>query len=231
MINFDEIFERIKLATNTRTQVELAEVLDIRQSSISDAKRRNSVPSDWYMKLFEQFGLNPDWLKKGNGPMYLRTEQGYTPVDAPVNAFPVCEDVSKHCGPDAKNLIVSVHSTQTAPEGDESVGPVLGRLNIPQSFASPGLYVVRIDASGMEPHIRKGAFVGIDTANRNVSSGELYAVRLPYEGLVLKRAYVDAQNSCLILRSEDPSHPEMSLPLEGHESHIVGRLIWVLQRL
>ena len=81
MVNFDEIFERIKLATNTRTQVELADVLDIRQSSISDAKRRNSVPADWFMKLFEQFGLNPDWLKKGNGPMYLRTEQGYLPVD------------------------------------------------------------------------------------------------------------------------------------------------------
>ena len=43
---FAEIYERIKLATNSRTQVELAEVLDIRQSSISDAKRRNSVPGD-----------------------------------------------------------------------------------------------------------------------------------------------------------------------------------------
>lgn len=230
MINFDEIFERIKLATNTRTQVELAEVLDIRQSSISDAKRRNSVPSDWYMKLFEQHGLNPDWLKKGNGPMYLRTEQGYSPVDAP-STVSVCEDASKYSGPDAKNLIVSVHSTQAPPDGDTTQGPVVGRLNIPQSFSSPGLYVVRIDAAGMEPHVRKGAFVGIDTAQRNVTSGELYAVRLPYEGLVLKRAYVDAQNSRLILRSEDPSHPEMSLSLEGHESHIVGKLVWVLQRL
>ena len=43
---FAEIYERIKLATSSRTQVELAEVLDIRQSSISDAKRRNSVPGD-----------------------------------------------------------------------------------------------------------------------------------------------------------------------------------------
>ena len=54
---FAEIYERIKLATNSRTQVELAEVLDIRQSSISDAKRRNSVPGDWFMKLFEKFGI------------------------------------------------------------------------------------------------------------------------------------------------------------------------------
>lgn len=80
---FAEIYERIKLATSSRTQVELAEVLDIRQSSISDAKRRNSVPGDWYMKLFEKFGLNPDWLKQGVGPMYLRTEHGYMPQDAP----------------------------------------------------------------------------------------------------------------------------------------------------
>ena len=69
MSTFEEVFERIKQATNTRTQVELAEVLDIRQSSISDAKRRNSVPSDWYMKLFEEFGLDPDWVKRACGPM------------------------------------------------------------------------------------------------------------------------------------------------------------------
>lgn len=229
MVNFEEIFERIKLATNTRTQVELAEVLDIRQSSISDAKRRNSVPSDWYMKLFEQFGLNPDWLKKGSGPMYLRTESGYMPVDAPVGG--VCEDVSRYTGPDAKNSIVNVYSTKHAPDSEEATGPVIGRLNIPQSFASPSLYVVRIDVSGMEPQILKGAYVGIDTAQRHVSSGELYGVRLPYEGLVIKRAYIDMQNKHLVLRSENPSHPEVNLPLEGHEAHIVGRVSWVLQRM
>jgi phage repressor protein C with HTH and peptisase S24 domain len=229
VVNFEEIFERIKLATNTRTQVELAEVLDIRQSSISDAKRRNSVPSDWYMKLFEQFGLNPDWLKKGSGPMYLRTENGYTPVDAP--AMTLAEDVSRFNGPDAKNTIVTVYSTQNMAESENTVGPALGRLSIPQSFAGPGLCVVRIDVSSMEPQIRKGAYVGIDTTQQHVSSGELYGVRLPYEGLVIKRAYIDMQNNRLVLRSEDPSHPEVSLPLEGHETYIVGRAAWVFQRV
>ena len=229
MVNFDEIFERIKIATNTKTQVELAEVLDIRQSSISDAKRRNSVPSDWYMKLFEQFGLSPDWLKKGSGPMYLRTEQGYTPVDAPATA--VCEDVSRYNGPDAKNEIVWVYSTQAVAEGGEASAAVLGRLNIPQSFSTTGLYVVRIEAAGMEPYILKGAYVGIDTVQRHVASGEVYGVRLPYEGLVLKRAYVDTQNARLVLRSENSAHPEVSLPLDGHDAHIVGRVVWVLQRM
>lgn len=67
MTFFQEVYDRIRCATNARTQTELAAVLEIRQSSISDAKRRNSIPSDWYMKLFEKFGLNPDWIKSGTG--------------------------------------------------------------------------------------------------------------------------------------------------------------------
>ena len=79
MTFFQEVYDRIRCATNARTQTELAAVLEIRQSSISDAKRRNSIPSDWYMKLFEKFGLNPDWIKSGTGPMFLKIDQVYTP--------------------------------------------------------------------------------------------------------------------------------------------------------
>ena len=78
MTFFQEVYDRIRCATNARTQTELAAVLEIRQSSISDAKRRNSIPSDWYMKLFEKFGLNPDWIKSGTGPMFLKIDQVYT---------------------------------------------------------------------------------------------------------------------------------------------------------
>ena len=41
-----ETFERVFEAAEYRTQIELADTLDIQQSSISDAKRRNSIPSD-----------------------------------------------------------------------------------------------------------------------------------------------------------------------------------------
>lgn len=230
MVNFDEVFDRIRLATNTRTQVELADVLNIRQSSISDAKRRNSVPSDWFLKLFEQFGLNPDWLKKGTGPMYLRTEQGYTPMDAPPSLM-ASEDATRSGGLDAKNAIISVYSTQPGPEGEDSVPQSLGRLNIPQAFAGEGIHVYRIDVSSMEPFIQKGAYVGIDSMQRRVLSGELYGVRLPYEGVVIRRVYINTQAGTLTLRSENQALPEVSLPLNEHEGSIVGRVSWVLQRL
>lgn len=233
MVNFDEIFERIKLATNTRTQMELADVLEIRQSSISDAKRRNSVPAEWYMKLFESFGLSPDWLKKGTGPMYLRTDQGYTPVDAPAedaNGRRLFESTSQYSEPDAKNVVVTVYSP-LEPYDPEKPAPSVGKLNIPMSFAHQGLYVVRVEASSMEPGIRRGAYVSLDTTQKTVVSGELYGVNLPYEGVVLKRVYLDAPNNCYILRSENPAHPETTVPIDGTGTFIVGRVAWLLQKM
>ena len=54
-----------------RTQLELAAVLGIRQSSISDAKRRNSVPAEWLVTLLRLCDANPDWVLTGKGPKYL----------------------------------------------------------------------------------------------------------------------------------------------------------------
>lgn len=231
MSNFEEVFERIKLATSTRTQVGLAEVLDIRQSSISDAKRRNSIPADWYMKLFERFGLSPDWLKKGSGPMYLRTEMGYSPVESalPLGAY---EDVALYSDPDAKGELVSVYSTRHWPgHGNDEAPKVSGKLNIPLSFATPGTKVLQLDATSMEPLIRKGAFIALDTNQKQIVSGELYGVNLPYEGLVIKRVYLDTKGANFVLRSENPQHPEVTLPIDTLAENIVGRVAWVLHRM
>ena len=229
--SFDIIFERIKYATNTRTQVELAEVLGIRQSSISDAKRRNSVPADWYMKLFERYGLNPDWLKKSEGPMYLRTERGYEPVEGPPSGR-LMEEPAHYADPDSKGVLVTVHSMQCDGAEDEGWTPkIVGKLNIPASLASPSIVVVRMDASSMEPLIRRGAHVGINTEQRNIVSGEMYGIYAPFEGLTIKRVFLDADHERFILRTENPSHPDQHLSIDGHQTRVVGRLSWVIQRL
>lgn len=230
MVSFDEVFERVKLATNTRTQMELAEVLDIRQSSISDAKRRNSVPADWYMKLFEHLGLNPLWLKHGTGPMYLRTEQGYPASEAQGQPLSLHESAAQYNEPDARGVIVPVYSRQEAYNPLQPAASI-GKLNIPMSFAHPGLYVIRFDASSMEPFVKKGAYVGLDTTQHSVVSGELYGINMPHEGVVIKRVYVDAPNNSLVLKSENPAHPSITLPISEQHNNIVGLVGWILQKM
>ena len=78
---YEETMARIKTVSRTQTQTELAKLLEVSQSSVAEAKRRQSIPADCYLKLFEKLGVNPDWLKKGNGPVYLRTEAEYVPSD------------------------------------------------------------------------------------------------------------------------------------------------------
>lgn len=68
---FEEAMERIRGTTKIRTQVELAACLGIRQSSISDAKKRDNLPDSWLVVLYEKYGLNPTWIRTGAGAAYL----------------------------------------------------------------------------------------------------------------------------------------------------------------
>lgn len=36
------------------------------QSSVSDAKRRQSIPAEWRVKLFEKKRINPEWILTSN---------------------------------------------------------------------------------------------------------------------------------------------------------------------
>lgn len=65
-------FARIFEATQCRTQTQLAEMLGVKQSCISDAKRRDVIPSSWLITLW-RCGINPDWIITGEGPRLIPT--------------------------------------------------------------------------------------------------------------------------------------------------------------
>lgn len=71
---FDEQLKRIQFITGTSTQLELADFFGIRQSSVSDAKRRGKIPSDWLLALFCLRKVNPEWIFTGNGPHFLSVQ-------------------------------------------------------------------------------------------------------------------------------------------------------------
>ncbi len=234
MSSFPEAYERIKFATSTKTQVEIAELLEIRQSSISDAKRRNSVPAEWVMKLFEKFGLNPDWIKQGVGPMYLRTEDGYLPQEGP--AMGLSDNVASptlYGEPSTKSLLVTVHA-MSCEYKDGAAHPVLpqvGKISLPLSHAEVGVQVVRMEAPNMQPTVQVGAYMGVDSSVKTPVSGMVYALYWPHEGLVIKRVFLDSDDVHYILRSDAADYPEVRLPAKTLQSRILGKVVWVLQQL
>lgn len=230
MAIFQDIYDRIRQATSARTQTELAAVLEIRQSSISDAKRRDSVPADWYMKLFEKFGLNPDWLKSGVGPMYLRVNEIY----APQNVTPegVAEAQTYYADPAAVCKLLPVFAMDFPYKGDQEPDfEVVGRVAVPQSYALPEIRVFMVESSAMQPLIVKGAYAGVDAGRRQPVSGDMYAVLIPHEGVALRRLFLDAGHGFYHLKTDQTGFPEEQLPVAQCASRIVGRVSWVLQQL
>ena len=76
-------YERLFEAACCRTQVELAEILEIKQSSVSDAKSRNTIPSDWLIKLLEKKRISPDWIRYGVGSKFLDTSNSLASENLP----------------------------------------------------------------------------------------------------------------------------------------------------
>lgn len=222
----EEVMQRIKAVTSTKTQLEIAEFFGIRQSSISEAKRRNSIPSDWYMKLFDKLGVNPDWVKKGVGPIYLRSETSYGSYESK----DAVEENKK--SPLIKDLMVPVYSTRCL--DDQTFPPLLdiaGKLTLPLEYAKPGIIVFQIETNSFAPIIRKGAYIGVDTSSVCPVSGEIFAILMPYEGIALKQLFFDGVQSRFLLRVENPAYPEQIFTPSECKKRLFGRLRWVLQTL
>ena len=219
---FQEIYDRIRQATRTRTQAELAILLGVSQASISEAKSRNSIPSDWYLKLFEQLGLNPDWLKNNLGPVSLR-KPAQTAIPLPCQSG----DLAGEAG---QALVRDSFCAYTG-HGDRPELSTLETLPMPVSFVPPHMVVLKVGTEAFSPLIRKGAYVGVDTRSQSPGAQNLFAVFMPHEGVALKRLFFDGNRDCFVLRTDRPGYPESELRTEDCEERLLGEVCWVLQRL
>ena len=79
---------RVFETAGCRTQLELAAILDVRQSSVSDAKRRGTIPPEWLIKLLYLRGVNPAWIMDGIGPKFLAPSDDAADANYPYESFP-----------------------------------------------------------------------------------------------------------------------------------------------
>lgn len=178
--------------------------------------------------MSETLGLAPEWLLLGTGDpesgMGIRRLSQHAPTDS---ACVVGPDDHTPVG-----RVVPVHAMAAAGQGREQWEPEpIAHVCIPLAYYKESILIVQIEGRSMEPEIQSGAFVGLDTDQRMLVAGEKFGVRIPYEGLTVKRVFIDPKTHELVLRSINPEHPEMRVPLGDHDGLIVGRAVWVMQRL
>lgn len=104
-------------------------------------------------------------------------------------------------------------------------------IDIPSTLYRPALLVVRMADAGMEPLIKRHAYVGVDRAATSVIADGVVAVDIAGEGLAIRRVARDATGSRLVLRAEAQSHGVPVLPLDDPVCAVIGTVVWVIQDL
>jgi SOS-response transcriptional repressor LexA len=108
---------------------------------------------------------------------------------------------------------------------------VLEYIHIPPHMFRPHLLVVRMEDGGMEPRIRRHAYVGLDRGETSLLNGETYALDIDGEGLVIRRLIQDNQRQRLQLLADAPGHETRFVPFGTAGITVVGKVIWVIQHI
>lgn len=207
---FDSFLKRAFEATGAGSQNELAAILKINRSAITQARNKDSVPAKWLLKLYRKYGLNPDWLEIGEGRVFLKQ------ADAVESEF--------------KN-IPKVKARLSAGGGSFEVGSEIeGYYAFRKEWLgskgnSDKMVLMDIFGNSMQPELRDGDTVLVDESQKDILSGAMYAVGVE-DTIMVKR--VEKHPNRLVLLSDNRDYSPIYLQFEELDSiRIIGKVIWV----
>ncbi len=238
--NANLIIAKLKQYYSFGNDKELADFLDIAPNTLASWKSRNSL--DWSLLFAKCEDISMEWLIHDIGPpsssMFEEYFANAGPLLSKKNTYILSEsdDPLIYDGEESEDtskvvLLVPVHGyvgsgnltyfTETEPHA---------QITVPLSIHTQGMYYFSVSGDSMFPVVREGSFVGIDTNDKQVISGEIYAVWLRSEGASLK--YLFSTHKSLVIKTENPRYPSIEIPneeLDDFEDLIIGRMRYLSQ--
>jgi phage repressor protein C with HTH and peptisase S24 domain len=206
---FESFFERVTAATQIRSQTELAAVLGINRSAITQAKKKGTIPANWVLGLSRKFGLNPDWLEKGIGD----------PKENKIGQDPEFEKIPK------------VNARLCAGDGSFEVGANIQGFYafrkdwLSRKGSAGSMVLMDIFGNSMAPELKDGDTVLVDESQKAIIAGALYAVGVE-DTVMVKR--VEKHPNNLVLQSDNKDYAPIFLQeAEMNMARIIGKVVWV----
>lgn len=226
VIRFNEFMKKAGQITGCGTQMELAKILEVNRSAITQAKNRDAVPERWLLTLARKYALTPDWYESG--------------VITPYSAAARMErarilDPEPDYNPEVIQ-IPKVSAVLCAGGGSFEVeGAVVDHIALPQSLAgsfgrADSLVFMDVIGDSMEPGICGGDTVLIDQSVTAPSPGLVMAVGHE-DSIYIKRIGLSADGG-VILASDNPSYGPIHLYGDDLDSfRVIGKLVWLCRDL
>ncbi len=205
---FDAFFKRVTMATQIRSQTELAAVLGINRSAITQAKRKDTIPANWILGLSRKFGLNPEWLERGSGdPREMGFDDPEFTKIPKVNARLCAGDGSFEVGSDIQGFY-AFRKDWLSRKGNAA-----------------SMVLMDIFGNSMAPELKDGDTVLVDESQKAVIAGALYAVGIE-DTVMVKRLEKHPKN--LVLQSDNKDYAPIFLQEdEMNMARIIGKVVWV----
>jgi len=211
---FDKFYERVSAATGISSLADLAQILGLNRSAISQARKKGSIPATWLLELYRRFGLNPDWLEAGHGPRYLTPE-----MDRDDSLYAVAKVQARLCA-GAGSFEVS----------SQVEGNYAFQTSWLKTKGEAGQMVLMdVFGNSMTPEIKDGDTVLIDQSQKNILAGAIYAVGVE-DTIMVKR--LEKHPRKLVLLSDNTEYAPIYLTDEEIESvRIIGKVLWICREL
>lgn len=219
----EAIIRRMLAAARLDSQADLARELGVRRAAVTDAKRRRSIPAEWFLRLSRTRGINPLWLETGDGPTHL-PGSGATGVPLP--------------GPHAEEFAyvpmvkARVSGGGGSLETDAAIETYYAFRHawLRRKGRIANMRLMRVTGESMEPTLRDEDIVLIDLSQTDVYAGKIYAVGIDQE-IVVKR--LDKKPGKVVLLSDNRQfYPPLEIELnDGVDVRILGRVIWMAREL
>jgi phage repressor protein C with HTH and peptisase S24 domain len=207
---FESFINRVFKATGITSQTELASVLKINRSAITQARKKDSIPERWILQLYRSFGLNPEWVETGVGNAFLK--------------HPALGD-SEFMN------IPKVKARLSAGGGSFEVGSEIeGYYAFRKDWLSTKgtlnkMVLMNIFGTSMEPEIKDGDTILIDESQRDVLAGAVYAVGVD-DTIMVKR--LEKHPNKLVLMSDNTDYAPIYLKKHEIDSvRIIGKVVWI----
>jgi len=207
---FESFLKRVNDATGIASQTELASALNINRSAITQARKKDSIPDKWILKLYRTFGLNPDWVETGSGPTFLKPSAS---------------------GDSVFKNIPKVKARLSAGGGSFEVGSEIeGYYAFRKEWLTKKgninqIVLMDIFGNSMEPELKDGDTVLIDESQKDILAGAVYAVGVD-DTIMVKR--LEKHPNKLVLHSDNKDYSPIYL--QGDEINsvrIIGKIIWI----
>ncbi len=213
-LDFDDFLKRVYEAAGIDSQTDLARILKVNRSAVTQARKKGAIPDRWLLQLYRSYGLSPEWLETGKGQVFMGRRQ------------------EEHSG-FAK--IPKVSARLCAGNGSFEVGgDVQGYYSFRKAWLTKRgvpdqMVLLDIFGNSMEPEMRDGDTVLVDQSQKNILAGAIFALGIE-DTIMVKR--VEKHPQKLVLRSDNRDYAPIYL--EGNDANqvrILGKVIWVCREI